>query len=78
MVHNLNRMGSDTSFLEQQLNGHLLLEDTLSTSARVHLVVILTANEVLCDLGSLYFVGEKALLRRWATLPSVGEDPLTH
>ena len=48
--------GSDASLFAQQLDGRLSLADSLWIAVRVHLAVILSADEALRDLGTLAFV----------------------
>ena len=48
--------GADTSLVAQQLDGRLALTNSLWMAARVRLVVILSADKALRDLGTFAFV----------------------
>ena len=49
-------MGSYASLLLKHMDGHLDSADSLRTSARVHLEVILSTDKALCDLGTFDLV----------------------
>ena len=48
--------GADASLLAQQLDGHLVLADSLQTAARVRLAAIPSADEELRELSTFAFV----------------------
>ena len=56
MVRELTCRGLDAFILAQHLDGQMTSADPLRTSAQVHLAVVLSANEVIRDLGNFDFV----------------------
>ena len=50
------RRGTDASLLSQQLDGRLVLADSLRTAAQVRMADILSVDEALCDLGTFAFI----------------------